>query len=91
MILAGIFSAVGGIQFAVIAATFVPAEDIDNSFEVHLFGATASVFGVLTGLCCCCGSVLCCCTLRKEKVQVGLVHIQEQGTKFRELHVESSL
>ena len=91
MVLASIFAVAGGIQFAVIAATFVPKEDIDNSFEVHLFGAAASVFGFLTGLCCCCGSMLCCCALRGEKIQGELVHIQKQRKRFRELHVESSL
>ena len=91
MVLAGVFALVGGAMFAVVGATFVPSEDITNLFEVHLFGAVASVFGILTGLCCCCGSVFCCCALRGEQLQGEITHLQDRRLRLKVHHVESSV
>ena len=91
MVLAGFFALVGGILFAVVAATFVPKEDLTNLFEVHLFGATASVFGLLTGLCCCSGALFCCCATRGDKMQGQLDKLHEHRLKLNKRHVETTM
>ena len=91
MALAGIFAVVGAIMFAILAARFVPKEDITNLFEVHLFGAAASVFGIFTGLCCCCASMFCCCAVRGEHVQGELAHIQDHNVKLKVQHTETTI
>ena len=91
MTLAGLFALVGAIMFAVIAATFVPQDDITNLFEVHLFGAAASVFGAVTGLCCCCAGMLCCCALRGGRTHHELVQLQEGRGKLTLRYVETSI
>ena len=91
MALAGIFATIGGIMFAILAATFVPKEDITNLFEVHLFGTAASVFGILTGVCCCCGAMFCCCAVRGEHMQGELAHLQNHHVKLKVQHVETSI
>lgn len=91
MVFTGIFATVGGTLFAILAATFVPQNDNTNLFEIHLFGATASVFGVLTGLCCCFGAMFCCCAVRGEDVQEQLVHLQEHRMKLNVRYVDTNL
>ena len=91
MALAGIFAIVGGMMFAILAATFIPKEDITNLFEVHLFGAAASVFGVLTGVCCCFSGMFCCCAIRGEHVQGELAYLQNHKIKLKVQHAETSI
>ncbi len=91
MALAGIFAVVGAIMFAILAAKFVPKEDITNLFEVHAFGAAASVFGTFTGLCCCCAGTFCCCAVREEKVQGELAHLQDRKGKLKVQHAETAI
>lgn len=91
MALAGIFAIVGAIMFAVLATKFVPKEDITNLFEVHLFGAAASVFGIFTGMCCCCAGLFCCCAVRGEHVREELAHLQDHKVKLKVQHVETTI
>ena len=91
MALAGIFAVVGAIMFAILATKFVPKEDITNLFEVHLFGAAASVFGVSTGAYCCYAGMFCCCAVRGEHMQGELAHLQDHKVKLKVQHAETTL
>ena len=91
MAFAGIFAVVGAIMFAVLATKFVPKEDITNLFEVHAFGAAASVFGIFTGLCCCCAGMFCCCAVRGEHVQGELAHLKDHKVKLKLQHAETTI